>query len=374
MNEMEKKAKCLLIVLGIAYLTTFTYLCTKSNEQRIETQGSKSIEKATTCMDICLTEEAEWYYTSLPKKYICKPPLCEKPVLGQEFPLDEEEMHRHGLPFKVFVNPTLENVKQFVFVTASSENHFEESVDAMAAVQHHFKDKKVLYYDWGLTKHQRQVLTTWCNVELIDFDFSSYRVFATMWKSSRTYFHVAKSLVIMDALRTYPAAIWMDASIRFKTGDLSQIYEKAVSNSGLVFFSAIGMHSTYEVTAPSTFNYLPTDKKAMQTNPHMCAFAYMVVRSHFIYQHILWWLYLCSSTRGCVLPTPELECHFPRERTGESGKIYRNCTRVDQSILNILARNAYGDNYSVYELDARKLGMMSTARQITHEYDIRICK
>ena len=52
----------------------------------------------------------------------------------------------------VTLNP--EVMESFVFVTASSSNHFEESQDAVASVQHHFPKYKIIYYDLGLTRGQ----------------------------------------------------------------------------------------------------------------------------------------------------------------------------------------------------------------------------
>ena len=42
----------------------------------------------------------------------------------------------------------------FVFVTAASENHFLESVDAIASVQSIMPTKQIHYFDIGLTNTQ----------------------------------------------------------------------------------------------------------------------------------------------------------------------------------------------------------------------------
>ena len=41
-----------------------------------------------------------------------------------------------------------------VFVTASSDEHFNESKDAVASVQFYFPHKHILYYDLGLEPKQ----------------------------------------------------------------------------------------------------------------------------------------------------------------------------------------------------------------------------
>ena len=41
-----------------------------------------------------------------------------------------------------------------VFVTASSENHYRESIPAISSIQHYFPNHTTIYYDLGLSEKQ----------------------------------------------------------------------------------------------------------------------------------------------------------------------------------------------------------------------------
>jgi len=53
-----------------------------------------------------------------------------------------------------FIELDAESVEKFVFATAASENHFNESKDGVASAQFHFPGKSIFYYDIGLTADQ----------------------------------------------------------------------------------------------------------------------------------------------------------------------------------------------------------------------------
>ena len=74
----------------------------------------------------------------------------------RRFGISDDVFHRMGLPPNHFVSLDERNVNQFVFVTGVSQNHFDESKDAIASVQAHFPGRKIYYYDIGLNKKQKK--------------------------------------------------------------------------------------------------------------------------------------------------------------------------------------------------------------------------
>ena len=58
------------------------------------------------------------------------------------------------LPSDGFINLTSYKMTDFVFVTAASSNHFDESKDAVASVQTIMPKKKIIYFDLGLKEDQ----------------------------------------------------------------------------------------------------------------------------------------------------------------------------------------------------------------------------
>ncbi|KAK2143137.1 hypothetical protein LSH36_874g01076 [Paralvinella palmiformis] len=93
---------------------------------------------------------------------------------GRKFAVDIHLAKQIKQMSKHFFVLNEQTMDKFVFVMAASSNHFEESMDGVASIQHHFPGKKLFYYDLGL--HHQQVLRmkSWKWVEYRKFDFTIY--------------------------------------------------------------------------------------------------------------------------------------------------------------------------------------------------------
>ena len=49
---------------------------------------------------------------------------------------------------------TLSPDEMDVFVTAASSNHFTEEIDAIASIQTHMPQRKIIFFDIGLKQHE----------------------------------------------------------------------------------------------------------------------------------------------------------------------------------------------------------------------------
>ena len=63
-------------------------------------------------------------------------------------------MRRSLVPTNGFIDLETHVMDDFVFVTAASSNHFNESVDAVASIQTLMSEKRIIYFDLGLEKEQ----------------------------------------------------------------------------------------------------------------------------------------------------------------------------------------------------------------------------
>lgn len=113
---------------------------------------------------------------------------------GKPFKIPQTDfMKTYLAPPSSFIELTNDSVRNFVFVTGASSNHFNESIDALIRAQRYFPKKKIFYYDLGLNESERlkvwlhvfQFLQmhirivsfqvrTWCSVELRTFNFSQF--------------------------------------------------------------------------------------------------------------------------------------------------------------------------------------------------------
>ncbi len=75
---------------------------------------------------------------------------------GEPLHVEPRYLHRLALPNYNFVNLDNTTVKKYVFVTAATRNHFEESLDCIGSIQKHFPGHWIVFYDLGLLESQAQ--------------------------------------------------------------------------------------------------------------------------------------------------------------------------------------------------------------------------
>ena len=301
---------------------------------------------------------------------------------GKTFIMDPSFSHRYSFLRSDFVRSSREIVREFVVVMGVSSSHYNEAQDAVASVQKNFPGKKLLYFDWGLTDEQRHHVSSWCYVELMPFNFSATIPFlAEVAIGEVWHYQMAKVYVIVEALRDHPAVMWMDSSIRLMTGQIKAVYKMAENNSGLVFFGHVS-HSTYAVTPPGMYEYLPTSESAMKTASHVQTGAVFIVRSRQVCEQVLWWLMLCAYKKECVF-SKEItsHCAFQKryrhsfaDRKKRSNKTdFNNCSRFDQSMLNLLVGNMFRFDARMYCVSGCRKTFIKIARRPTHLYDVKTC-
>lgn len=185
-------------------------------------------------------------------------------IAGKEFNISNSQLLSYAYLWDKFANATRETVSDFIFVTAASSNHYLESQDAIGSIQKYFHVKKIHYYDWGLTEGQKYNISKWCNVELKPFSFDNYPHLKALENNKREKYQMAKVFVIAESLKTNPAVFWIDASVRFQSGNMSAVYSLAKRNQGVVLFTNTVI-KPIAVTPPGMYDYLPTDLTMMKS-------------------------------------------------------------------------------------------------------------
>ena len=87
-----------------------------------------------------------------------------------------------------------------------------------------------------------------------------------------------------------------------------------------------------------------------------------------VFREVLWWFYLCSLERSCILPNAYRFCRLdPKDRYST----HAHCHRFDQSIVNVLLSNSWltdGKSYTAKE------DFFLIRRYVTHTYTVKVCK
>ena len=66
---------------------------------------------------------------------------------GAPLRVPKKYLNTIGFPRTKFYPATMETWKDFVFVTGASADHFEESVDCVASMQHYMPNHTIYFYD-----------------------------------------------------------------------------------------------------------------------------------------------------------------------------------------------------------------------------------
>ncbi|ELU04833.1 hypothetical protein CAPTEDRAFT_198493 [Capitella teleta] len=259
----------------------------------------------------------------------------------------------------------------FTFVMAASRNHFEQSMDAVASIQENFPDNRIVYFDWNLSKLQREQMTKWCNVELRDFDMKllpTYHEYAHKIPRYQSMKIQAVALVLVET----PYVIWADASVRFLKSDLRPQIALAKQNGDLVFFTRTEIHSTFAVTDPNTYEFLPTDLSQQQRPIHVQSTSFMLINTPEVFHNVIWWWLICSLDKSCIAPNENTHC-FPNTAINNMTE-YLGCHRCDQSVVNVLVSNWFNFNQSRYFLSEVERPLIKIERFKSMKLAVKQCE
>ena len=166
-------------------------------------------------------------------------------------------------------------------------------------------------------------------------------------------------------MRNHSGVLWMDASVRLTTGDITPAISKA-RNSGGIAVLTLSYTSVYSITHPMVYAYLPTNiTKAKYQQTAQSGFL-LVYKTREIYQHVLKWFVLCSLTSHCIAPTYRATCNFT-----DFYLLYGGCSRFDQSVLNVLLSNYFNYNISRYHVKNR---IARVIKSPTNLYTLQTCE
>ncbi|KAL3883555.1 hypothetical protein ACJMK2_029808 [Sinanodonta woodiana] len=224
--------------------------------------------------------------------------------------------------FVEFLNPSIP-----VIVTAASSNHFLE-VQALMQNLHSvvfpkYKNVKFIFYDIGLSKNETEMVKKHCRCEYRLFPFEKYPEHLKILKG-----YTFKPLIAQTVLNEYGFVMWIDASIRFLTGDLDSLFEMAMKDGVKIIAGSLGVGHR---TDPTIFKFLREDPCLYADKIEMQATFFLIYRTCFVIDTIMRPWVSCALTSGCM--------YFPGSQdrlscVNEKGLGF--CHRFDQSIMSII--------------------------------------
>ena len=159
----------------------------------------------------------------------------------------------------------------------------------------------------------------------------------------------------------------MDTSFRWKTFNMTQLYQRARDSDGFVLFGTTG-HSNFAVTHPGMYSYLPTNVGRQKRTEQFGATAAFVVNTRSNFDEMLFSYYQCALTQDCIASMTNRFCKFSKDRYSR----FANCHRFDQSLANVLLSTRWCYNSTRYGLPDSSL--FAIQRSVTSHFKIKVCK
>ncbi|CAJ0939208.1 unnamed protein product, partial [Mesorhabditis belari] len=310
--------------------------------------------------------------------------LPENGKKGKRFACDYvKDVKRLGLlPDYPTIDLTKSHVPEPIFVTAFSENHWDEAKRLIALIRQHWRQQKVIIYDLGITSSTAAEINGFCNVELRKFPFDVYPQYVRQLAEYRW-----KPIVIAETLKEFGAIWYMDSSITWRKQNLSHVYDllncrskvgfektplpsiaerdsrenttihesgwtldvwddnlKACRKSAYMFHGWTG-HGIYPATSHHLYEWIPTNFDEIikpKAKMYEAGFVY-AVRTKDTVERIMRWYVLCALEDNCMaprgIPGISLGCQWGASKFSD----YANCHRYDQSVANLLAANGFNN-------------------------------
>ena len=139
-------------------------------------------------------------------------------------------------------------------------------------------------------------------------------------------------------MKEHSAVFYIDASVRFITNRTSFLIASLLQDCGIMLLSS-SAYTTYEITDPGMYKYLPTDLPALKQQSQIAeANSLVYYNTKEVFDEILYWHFLCSLDPSCIAPPGSFALpHNPRSWI--SPPVWAGIHRYDQSALNILLFN-----------------------------------
>ena len=250
------------------------------------------------------------------------------------------------------------------FVTAVSANRFKEVVGLVASVQRFLPDSQrkrwaiVVYELRGdLRSWQRRELRSWCNVRLVQFNWTKYPALDAADPKRLFLANSAwKPLIIAEAFGRVPPGgyvAFVDPSQRV-TAPIASFLQGRVRLAGFVSRATDGPASKYTHAAMigALGRIVPTrvaryaSLRAYDNVPSACGCVSFWRVSEYIESTLLAPWVACALERECIMPTGA--SGFKEKGKGCHPGYTGRCHRGDQSALSILAFSLFGGETTRY--------------------------
>ncbi|GAB1606680.1 uncharacterized protein LOC115210870, partial [Argonauta hians] len=244
---------------------------------------------------------------------------------------EQVEKHLEEVPGRNF--PTI--------VTAVTRSTFRDVEKLIDSVQYFLPERKMVIFHIDLNDNEVKQLSSACNVEM--------RLF-WMWMFPSHVYNASdmswKPVIIQMALAEFGSVMWINPTARLVSSNFESLLAEA-EQTGFLVLSTRKQYSTFSVTHPSMYSYIPTDMTKIMESNHLSMRLLIIHNTHEIQENLFKWLILCSLERECLAPAgSRTQCDFPLKKD-----TYANCHQYEESAFNILVKNYFSYRLESFNYD-----------------------
>jgi len=231
--------------------------------------------------------------------------------------------------------------RRLVALTAFSSNHYREALDMIGSVQKYLPHTKIIVYDIGLTAKERKKVLTFCNVELISFNFTKYPPHVKMNLNNYAW----KPLILQELVgHEYDVILYGDASLRVTEHNTITALQ-CLLDFPFLAIGASGFASVMSVTHDEMIKYFqfPPSRQYMAHWRPIQANGWFLLVNDLTRQKLVAPWVDCALHKECIAPEgARRECNNTLKFNVHKDGTYVGCHRYDQSALNIILAKSFG--------------------------------
>ena len=226
---------------------------------------------------------------------------------------------------------------RLVYVTAISNNHFEEALGMFQSIEHCIPNTWFIVFDLSLNDKNREFLMEYHNVKIRPFPFHNY---SHLPHVKDLFSYAWKPIMVQLVAQEYEVIMYLDSSMRMRSCDikpsLAQLFKFPL------FDLDPGKGHFVEFAHDGMLKYLhyPRERRDVaHISIHLRGCWILWVNNTIQEKLIKPWVD-CALHRKCIAPRGARlsPCHFTSIHDGR----YIGCHRYDQSALNVILAREFG--------------------------------
>ena len=229
---------------------------------------------------------------------------------------------------------------RLVYVSALSDNHFNEAKDNFKTVIGCLPKNKFILYNLGLNEEHQKALSAYENVEIRPFPFKNY---SSLPHVKKLHTYAWKPIIAQIVSMEYDIIMYGDTSVRLLSCDLTAALQHLL-HFPILTGNPLRDFKTIQYTHEGMIKYFhfPASRKDMADIGSIQAGVWLMWANDMMKKKLIDPWVDCALHKECIAPSgaESIPCG---ERSNDGH--YIGCHRFDQAALNLILAREFGLDY-----------------------------